>query len=68
MLVTCGFVRPLARYLHNVIVAAIGVAAAVMRQLFCPVSHKLNMISFVQLSVRPTTVVLIMHIETNHIS
>ena len=66
MLVTCGFVRPLARYLHNVIVAAIGVAAAVMRQLFCPVSQELNMTAWFRAIVL-ATVTPITQIETNHI-
>jgi len=50
--VTWGFVRLLTPCLHNTIVATATVAAAVMRQRYRPVSHKLNMIGFVRLSVR----------------
>jgi len=66
MLGTWGFVRPLTRRLHDAIIAAIGAAVAVMwqqfsvgknqdlKKQFCPVSHELNMISFVRLSMRPS--------------
>jgi len=51
-LVTWGIVWPFTRCLHDAIVMAIGVAAALMWQWFCPVSHELNMISFVWSSMR----------------